>query len=250
MKSFTIEKLKVRVYNDRQQLGAAAAADVSAHMKEVLGKKDRVRMVFAAAPSQNELLDGLARAEGLEWSRVTAFQMDEYMGIPGKSKETHRSFLKEKLFSRVKPGEVHFIDGQAPPKEECDRYADLIGGGGIDIVCLGIGNNGHIAFNEPHAADFKDPQTVKAVEIDRVSIRQLTRTGPFARATDVPRFALTLTIPALMSGARLFCVVPGVSKREAVRQALQGSMTPQCPATILRTHPDCTLYLELDAHGK
>jgi glucosamine-6-phosphate deaminase len=250
MKSFTIEKLKVRVYNDRQQLGAAAAADVIAGMKDILAKKDRVRMVFAAAPSQNELLDGLARAEGVDWARVTAFQMDEYVGIHGKSKETHRSFLKEKLFSRVKPGEVHFIDGLAPAREECERYADLIRGGGLDIVCLGIGNNGHIAFNEPHAADFGDPETVKVVEIDKVSIRQLTRTGPFARAEDVPRFALTLTIPTLMSGAHLFCVVPGVSKREAVRQALQGPITPRVPASILRTHADCTLYLELDAHGK
>jgi glucosamine-6-phosphate deaminase len=250
MKSFTIEKLKVRVYNDRRQLGAAAAEDVTARMMDILGRKDRVRMVFAAAPSQNELLDGLALAAGLDWSRVTAFQMDEYLGVPGKAAETHRSYLKEKLFSRVKPGEVHFIDGLSPPREECERYADLVRGGGLDIVCLGIGNNGHIAFNEPHAADFKDPETVKAVELDKVSRRQQAHSGPFGKVEDVPRYALTLTVPALMSGAHLFCVVPGVSKREAIRHALQGPLTPECPATVLRTHPDCTLYLELDTHGK
>jgi len=249
MKSFTIEKLKVRIYKDRGHMGTAAAEDVAARVKELLGGKDRVRMVFAAAPSQNELMDGLARTAGIDWSRVTAFQMDEYVGLPAKSPRSHRAFLQEKLFSRVKPGEVHLMDGTAHPPEECGRFAEWVRRDPFDIVCLGIGNNGHIAFNEPHAADFEDPESVKVVELDRVSIRQQVQTGTFSRAEDVPRFAMTLTVPALMSGAHLFCVVPGTSKREAVRQALQGPLTPRCPASVLRTHPDCTLYLELDSHG-
>ncbi len=250
MKGFTIERLTVRVYKDRAQMGAAAAEDVAARMREALGKKDRVRMAFAAAPSQNELLDGLARAGGLDWSRVTAFQLDEYLGLPTSSPKAHRAYLRERLLSRVKPGEVHLMDGKAAPREECERYADLVRHAPLDIVCLGIGNNGHIAFNEPHAADFKDPEAVKAVELDKASLRQQVHTGPFRRTADVPRLAITLTVPVLMSAAHLFCVVPGTSKREAVRQALQGPLTPACPASVLRTHPGGTLYLELDSHGK
>jgi len=250
MKEFTIEKLKVRVYKDRGQMGEAAAGDVAARMRETLAGRERLRMVFASAPSQNELMEGLVRVQGVDWSRVEAFQMDEYVGLPGTAPQTRQFFLQQRLFSRVKPGTIRLLDGMAQPPAECRRYADLVRESPIDIVCLGIGNNGHIALNEPHAADFEDPQTVKVVELDKVSLRQQVQTGVFTRVEDVPRFAMTLTVPALMSGAHIFCVVPGPSKREAVRQALQGPLTPGCPASILRTHPDCALYLELDSHGK
>ncbi len=250
MKSFTIEKLTVQVYGSRRQMGAAAASDVAARMKEALERKDRIRMAFAAAPSQNELVAVLAEAPGLDWSRVTAFQMDEYVGIPPSAPQTHQTYLRERLFSRVRPGEIHLLDGMAPPRSECQRFADLVRQGPIDIVCLGIGDNGHIAFNEPHAADFGDLEAVRIVELDRVSRRQQVRSGLWEDIEEVPRFAITLTVSALMSAGRIFCVVPGQSKREAVRQTLQGPLSTRCPASVLRTHPACTLYLELDSHER
>ncbi len=250
MKSFTIERMKVRVYKDRSEMGAAAAEDAASRIRELLGKKERVRMAFAAAPSQGGFLDWLARARDLDWGRVTAFQLDEYVGVPGTAPQSHQSYLRERLFSRVKPGEVHSLDGSAHPRKECARYAELVRQGPLDIVCLGIGNNGHIALNEPHAADFNDPDVVKVVELDKVSIKQQVQTGIFKRIEDVPRFGMTLTVPVIMSATHLFCVVPGPSKRDAVRLALQGPLTTACPASILRTHPDCTLFLELDSHGK
>ena len=250
MKSFTIERLKVKVYKDRAELGRAAAEDVGAAMREIQAGGRRVRAAFAAAPSQDDFLEALSRAPGVDWSRVEAFQLDEYVGLPASSPRSHQAYLARKLFSVVRPGEVRILDGTAPPRAECARYGELIRRAPLDIVCLGIGNNGHLALNEPHAADFNDPETVKIVELDRISLRQQVQTGIFARLEEVPRFALTLTLPVLRSAARAFCIVPGFSKREAVRQALQGPITTACPASLLREHPDATLYLELDSHGR
>lgn len=250
MKSFTIERLKVRVYKNRAEMGRAAADEAAAKMKEILARRGGLRAAFAAAPSQDEFLEALSRSPGLDWSRVTAFQLDEYVGLPPSSPRSHRAYLERKLFGTVKPGVVHVLDGSVPPRAECDRYAKLIREAPLDIVFLGIGNNGHLAFNEPHAADFRDPQAVKVVELDRTSLRQQVQTGIFSRLDEVPRYAITLTLPVLTSAGSILCIVPGPSKKEAVRQALQGPVTTACPASILREHPDATLFLELDSHGR
>jgi glucosamine-6-phosphate deaminase len=250
MKLFTVEKLKVRVFESRRLMGAAAASDVAAKMKDLLVRKDRVRMIFAAAPSQNEFIDTLAHADAIDWSRVTAFQMDEYIGLAPGTPQSLQRYLQDRLFKRVKPGELQLMDPMAPPEAECERYTKLVKAAPIDIVCLGIGDNGHLAFNEPHVADFEDKATVRIVEPDSVSRRQQVNSKIFGKIDEVPSQALTLTVPALTSGAHLFCIVPGTNKREAVRHTLQSPVSTDCPATILRRHPDCTLYLELDSHGK
>lgn len=247
--SSTVEQLEVRVYETRQALGENAGAEAAAHLRELLAKQDRVRMIFAAAPSQNEFLETLVNAEGIDWSRVTAFHMDEYIGLPADAPQRFSAFLSDKLFDRVHPGEVHLIDSTADAEAECARYAALLSEAPIDVVCLGIGENGHIAFNDPPVADFDDPRIVKPVELDLICRQQQVNDGCFPQLDDVPQQAMTLTIPALFSGKRLFCMVPGATKRAAVTRTLNGPISTECPSTILRRHPSCTLYTDANSYG-
>ncbi|MEK0312711.1 glucosamine-6-phosphate deaminase [Cohnella sp. 56] len=244
------DDLKVRVYRTRGEMGAAAGADVAARIKGLLATKRTIRMVFAAAPSQNETLDALAADPDIDWSRITAFHMDEYLGLPAGAPQAFGRYLQGRLFDKVKPGTVHLIDSTGDSNAECRRYAALLGAEPIDIVCLGIGENGHIAFNDPPVADFADPQLIKPVELDEACRRQQVNDGCFSSLDAVPTHALTLTVPALLAGAHLFCGVPGPTKRQAVARTLSEPVATACPSTILRRHPDCTLYVDLDAFGE
>jgi glucosamine-6-phosphate deaminase len=243
------DRLNVRVYSDRRALGEAAAVEAIKTFRRLLDSQERLRVIFAAAPSQNEFLAALVQAEGIEWSRVTAFHMDDYIGLPADSPQRFSHFLNTRLFGLVKPGVVRLIDSTASAEGECERYQRLLQEQPIDIVCLGIGENGHIAFNDPPVADFSDPRWVKPVELDEACRRQQVNDGCFPSFADVPTHALTLTIPALMSGKHLFCMVPGPTKRAAVERTLNGPIATECPASILRRHPDCTLYVDTDSYG-
>lgn len=249
VKKQKVDSLKVNVYQDRQSMGIAAGSDVAAKIKELLAQKESVRMIFAAAPSQNEMLGELVKDPSIDWSRITAFHMDEYIGLPNDAPQKFSHFLCDRLFDLVKPGAVHLIDSSNTKEAECERYSKLLQEASIDIVCLGIGENGHIAFNDPPVADFNDPLLVKAVELDDACRQQQVNDGCFPAFADVPTHALTLTIPALLSGAHLFCVVPGPTKHRAVKRTLNGDISTECPSTILRTHADCTLYVDRDAYG-
>lgn len=242
------EQLKVQAFATRQQMGEAAAADVANHMKQLLSEQDSIRMVFAAAPSQNEFLHALVHTEGIDWSRVTAFHMDEYIGLPADAPQRFSQFLQERLFQLVRPGQVHLIDCSSTVDEECERYSKLITEAPIDIICLGIGENGHIAFNDPPVADFNDSFVIKPVELDLPCRQQQVNDGCFPAVDAVPTHALTLTIPTMMAGKRLFCMVPGPTKREAVTRTLHDEISTACPATILRTHSNCTLYVDADSY--
>ncbi|WP_409341340.1 glucosamine-6-phosphate deaminase [Paenibacillus sp. MBLB4367] len=243
------DRLRVEVYDTRLAMGNAAAKAAAAKIRELLEKKPRVRMIFAAAPSQNEFLAALMKEEGIDWPRITAFHMDEYIGLAEDAPQRFAKFLCDGLFDIVKPGELHLIQSSRGIEEECARYGTLIEEAPIDIICLGIGENGHIAFNDPPVADFQDPHVIKAVELDEPCRQQQVNDGCFPSFADVPTHALTLTIPTMMSGAHLFCMVPGKTKRNAVRETLNGAVSTACPATILRTHGDCTLYVDLDSYG-
>ncbi|WP_336762206.1 glucosamine-6-phosphate deaminase [Paenibacillus sp. USHLN196] len=250
LESRVVERMSVQVYADRDQMGAAAAAAVGAELRQLLQDSGRrVRMVFAAAPSQNELYEGLVMEQGIDWSRVCAFHMDEYIGLPDTAPQRFGRYLTERLFSRVQPGRVELIDGLGDVEQECQRYGELLRVDPIDIVCLGIGENGHIAFNDPPVADFEDPLLVKAVKLDDACRRQQVNDGCFARLDDVPEEALTLTVPALMAGSKLFGIVPGKFKRSALAAALYDPVSTACPATILRTHPKITMFTDREAFG-
>ena len=242
-----VEQLRVHIYQNRQALGTVAGDMVGARMRELLAQQPQVRMIFAAAPSQNEFLQTLSQAEGIDWSRVVVFHMDEYIGLSSDAPQRFGHFLSERLFERVKPGQVHLIDSTGDLDTECRRYADLLRTAPIDIVCLGIGENGHIAFNDPPVADFADPLLVKPVALDLAARQQQVNDGCFSSLDLVPTHAITLTIPALLAGKALFCMVPGETKRHAVQQTLQGSISTACPATILRHHANCMLYLDRDS---
>jgi glucosamine-6-phosphate deaminase len=242
-----VDRLRVQIYRSRQAMGIAAAQDVATEMRRILGRKSTLRMMFAAAPSQSEFLEALGQAADLDWSRVTVFQLDEYLGLPPDAPQSFGRFLRDNLFDRVRPGIIYFIDGAKSGSAEAERYASSLAAAPIDIACLGIGENGHLAFNDPPHASFDDPAAVKVVALEEASRQQQVNDGCFPSLDSVPTHALTVTIPTLMSGRRLFCVVPGQAKAEAVRNALSGAISPACPASILRRHANCTLYLDVDS---
>lgn len=242
-----VERLEVCLFPSRQAMGEAAGHAVADWLRERLSHQDRVRIVFAAAPSQNEFLEALGNAVGIDWQRVTAFHMDEYIGLPAHASQRFSHFLCAHLFDRVRPGEVHLIPSEGDPLRLCQAYSALLSAAPLDAVCLGIGENGHLAFNDPPVADFDDPAIVKPVALDDVCRQQQVNDGCFPSLDQVPVQALTLTIPTLMSAARLFCMVPGVTKRQAVTRTLREPVGTACPATILRRHPACTLFTDTDA---
>ena len=252
-RAFEVDRLAVRVFPDRKALGVAAANEAAKAMVQTIASQGRVRIAFAAAPSQNEFLATLAANPEIDWSRVTAFQLDEYVGLADDAPQLFGSFLRSHLFNAVQPGTVHLIgttDSVDEATARCKAYAALIDEEPLDIVCLGIGENGHLAFNDPPVADFNDPERARVVELDRPCRQQQVNDGCFATFAQVPTHAITLTIPTLLGGKQLVCIVPGPAKRQAVTDTLRGPVSTACPASILRTHPACTLYLDADSYGE
>jgi glucosamine-6-phosphate deaminase len=232
----------LRQFPDREALGEAAAHDIAEAITKRLAAQPEIRMIFASAPSQETTLRALAAQPDIEWSRVTAFHMDEYIGLDSAAPQRFGNWLREVLFDRVPIGATHLIDPDVP----VERYIELLAAAPIDILCLGIGVNGHLAFNDP-PADFDDPVLAKIVELDDVSRQQQVDDGCFGTFDEVPSRAITLTIPALLSSAELFCMVPGAAKRAAVTQALHGPISGELPASALRTHPHCTIYVDKES---
>jgi glucosamine-6-phosphate deaminase len=246
--SFTVEKLKVEIFPDRKAMGEAAGKAVAQKMKDLLKERGQLSMVFAAAPSQNEFLETLSQCPGLDWKKITAFHMDEYVGLPPTAPQNFGVFLRKRLFEKVRPGAVHYINGTAKdPQAECDRYTALLMNHLFDIACVGIGENGHLAFNDPPVADFNDPRLVKIVELELVSRRQQVHDGCFESLGVVPEKAITLTIPALFRAKSIYCMVPATTKAEAVKKTLKDPVSTACPATILRRHENAVLFLDQDS---
>lgn len=240
--------LTVKVYETRALMGTDAAYDAGRKIKELLSRQEFVNIVFAAAPSQNDLLHALSELDGLDWNRINAFHMDEYVGLDKDHPASFGNFLKRKIFDRLPFHAIHLIDGCADdPLAECERYAGLLTQHAADIVCMGIGENTHLAFNDPHVADFNDPHMVKVIDLDEVSRRQQVHDKCFDHIGEVPRSAITLTIPALLKANSVYCVVPGRNKAPAVYHTLYEEVTERYPSTALRTHHDATLYLDKDS---
>ena len=247
MRKIRTDKLSVNIYKDRGEMGRAAAKDIAACIRERVKARGEIRIIFAAAPSQNEVLAALAADPSVPWEKVHAFHMDEYIGLPAGAPQAFSAFLKNAIFDRVPFASVDLIDGTRDPAEEARRYAALLLKAPIDIVCLGIGENGHIAFNDPHAAEFYDNEPVKIVDLDEVCRTQQVHDGCFAALDDVPCQALTLTVPTLMCAARHFCIVPGASKADAVRKTVCGPITADLPATALRLKDGARMYCDEDS---
>lgn len=245
---FQADTLTVRIYDDRLQLGADAAKMAAETVRRLLTQKDYVNIIFAAAPSQNEFLAALALEQNVDWRRIRAFHMDEYIGLPEGARQRFGSFLKEHFFDIVPLGETHYLLGdQKDPQAECRRYAELLLRFPADVVFMGIGENTHIAFNDPHVAHFNDPKMVKIVDLDQACREQQVHDGCFAKLEQVPEHALTLTVPALMKADHIFCMVPGKRKAQAVYHTLTDSVSERYPSTILRTHPSAILFIDRDS---
>lgn len=240
------DKLTIRILESRDAMGKAAAEDIAGCMLRLLEQKTELNMIFAAAPSQNEVLKYLAADPRLPWERVNAFHMDEYIGLRSDAPQGFGNFLRRAIFDLVPFKSVHLINCAAEPEEESRRYAQLLAENPTDIVCLGIGENGHIAFNDPPAA-FDDPALVKPVALDEVCRMQQVHDGCFAALSDVPHTALTLTVPALARAKYHFCVVPAATKAWAVERTVRGEIGPECPATVLRTLDHAVLYCDPDS---
>lgn len=248
MKTLKKDKLTVNIYDSRSEMGIAAAKDIKDRIVALLSGKSEINMIFAAAPSQNEVLAALATDKDIEWGRINAYHMDEYIGLPSKAPQAFGNFLRDHLFGLVPFKSVNYIDITATdPEKESARYGKLLADNPTDIVVMGIGENGHIAFNDPPVADFCDKFKVKPVKLDEVCRNQQVNDGCFEKLSDVPTHALTLTVPTLVSAPYLFCIVPAKTKAWAVKETLNGTVDEHCPASVLRTHDCATLYLDPDS---
>jgi glucosamine-6-phosphate deaminase len=245
IKSFKKDNLAVKVYSTREELGRAAALETGKKIMELQKTQQMINIIFAAAPSQNEFLENLIKQDGIEWERINAFHMDEYIGLVPTAPQAFGNFLKERIFDRKPFLSVNYLNGQCESKEaECTRYGQLLAANPVDIVCMGIGENGHIAFNDPHVADFEDKVKVKVVELDGTCRQQQVNDGCFTSIEDVPTHALTLTIPALLKAKYLFCMVPGSSKALAVANTIEQVISERYPSTILRNHHSAILFID------
>lgn len=244
-------RLAVRQLANRHELGQQAALSVSHRMRALLNERETINMIFAAAPSQQEFLAALCHQPGLDWGRVHAFHMDEYVGLPDEAPQRFGNFLKRHIFDLVAFRAVHYLNGNAPDiAGECMRYGQLLDQYPVDIVCMGIGENCHIAFNDPHVADFNDPVPVKVVDLDHACRQQQVNDGCFERLEAVPTHALTLTVPALLRAPHIFCMVPGINKASAVYHTLHSAVSELYPSTSLRGHNDATLFIDRDSADK
>jgi glucosamine-6-phosphate deaminase len=243
--SFRVDLLCVHIFPDRSSMGTFAATESARILRAAIQQHGSARIIVASAPSQDELIAGLATATGVDWTKVTIFHMDEYVGLPMTNPASFRNYQQQHLLNRVTPAVFHGIRGEtSDPAGECARYSALLSEAPIDLVCMGIGENGHIAFNDPPAADFSDPLKVKLVDLDNICRQQQVNDGCFPDFNSVPRQAITLTCPALMSGKEIVCVVPGQRKAAAVAAMLHDPVSQKCPASILRHHPAATLFLD------
>lgn len=245
---FKKDKLEVKIFPTREEMGKNAADEVLDALRKLLNEKEEVNMIFAAAPSQNDMMKVLTADDSIDWGRINAFHMDEYIGLDKDAPQGFGNFLNEHVFGKRAFKSVHYINGQATDSDaECRRYTELLKKYPVDIVCLGIGENGHIAFNDPPVADFNDDKMIKVVELEQTCRQQQVNDKCFTSLTEVPTHAFTLTIPALMQAKYMFCVVPTALKAKAVFHTINDEVGEHCPATILRTKEGAVLYLDRPA---
>jgi glucosamine-6-phosphate deaminase len=244
---FYKDKLQVNIYEDKSQMGSAAANFVAENLRKAIKNNGSATLILATGASQFSFLESFTQ-EDLDWKKISVFHLDEYVGISDEHPASFRNFLKERIINTVKPGQTYFLNGDANNlKEEIEKYETLLQKHPIDVACIGIGENGHIAFNDPPVADFNDSRLVKVVKLDEASRKQQVGEGWFSSLKEVPKEAITLTIPAIMNCRTISCVVPEKRKAQAVYNTLNKKISTSCPSTILRNHSDTVLFLDKDS---
>lgn len=246
-KRYFVDQMEVCISPNRTEMGRIAAREFAACVQKLLETKPTIRVVFAAAPSQNDFLDAICEDASIDFGRIDAFHMDEYIGLPADAPQGFGNFLRHHLFNRRQFRSVTYLQGEGTADELCSSYADKLAQAPVDIVCMGIGENGHIAFNDPHEADFNDPLMVKVVQLDETCRTQQVHDGCFAALEQVPTHAITLTIPRLAQAAYHFCMVPTGYKANAVKAMVEGPVGAACPATVLRGIANSVVYLDRDS---
>ncbi len=248
IKTFQVDALAIRVYQEQIDLAQDVARIAQQYLQEVLAGKGSAAVILATGNSQILFLEALIALGGVDWSRLTLFHMDEYLGLEATHKASFRRYMRERVEQRVQPRHFHYLEGNALlPLDECDRYTQLLRSQPIDLCCLGIGENGHIAFNDPPVANFSDPHQVKLVKLERACQMQQVNEGHFPSLEAVPQYAFTLTIPMLCSAKRILCIAPEKRKAQAVRDSLRGPIQTGCPASFLRRQSHATLFLDADS---
>jgi glucosamine-6-phosphate deaminase len=244
-----IDDLSVRISPTAADLTQDVARLVQEYLQSLLQRQETVSIILATGNSQLEFLQAIAQGYQLDWSRIILFHLDEYLGIAADHPGSFRYYLRQKVELQVQPRQFHYLVGDAlQPLAECDRYRHLLQQQTIDLCMLGIGDNGHLAFNEPSVADFNDSQVVKLVKLETKTRQQQVNGGYFPDLASVPNYAYTLTIPAIRTAQRVFCLAGGINKQGVVKQTLEQAIAPDFPATILRTFPQATLFCDRAAY--
>ncbi|MEQ6119166.1 glucosamine-6-phosphate deaminase [Reichenbachiella sp. MALMAid0571] len=249
-KNFKVDNLQVSIFEETKEMGDAAANFVAEKLNAAIQSNGKANLILATGASQFPFLEALKNKE-IDWKKITVFHLDEYKGISDSHPASFRKYLKERILDDVAPKQIFYLNGDAEDvDQEVNRYAEELKKYPIDIACIGIGENGHIAFNDPPVADFNDPKLVKVVELDTACRNQQLGEGWFPTFDDVPKEALTLTITAIMNCKAISCVVPDARKAEAVYNSLYSEISTECPGTILRNHPETVLFLDEGSASK
>ncbi len=244
IKQFKKDNLTVRIFTDEASAGKGSADFVAQHLNDAVQAKGHANLILATGASQFAFIETLKTLQ-IDWGKITVFHLDEYKDLPETHPASFRKYLKERILDVVKPFQVHYINGGTKEIDrEVARYEELLKAVTVDVACIGIGENGHIAFNDPEVADFNDPKLVKIVQLDDISRRQQLGEGWFSTLEEVPGEAISLTIPAIMRCKVISCMVPDKRKANAVYNTLNAQISTACPATILRRHPQTVLFLD------
>jgi glucosamine-6-phosphate deaminase len=245
VKQFEVGSMKLEIHENKKAAGEAAARSAAQALRQLDQTRDAIGVIFATGASQLEMLHALTSLPGLPWKKVHGFHLDEYVGIDENHPASFRRYLRENLTKRVPMAEFFEIDGSSSDSDRVrQNYVQQLDQANPQVCVLGIGENWHLAFNDPAEANFTDPDAMKVVTLDAACREQQLAEGWFEKFEDVPKRALTLTIPTMLKVPKLIVSVPGKRKAQSVRRTLEDPISTDCPATILRAHPDVTIYLD------
>jgi glucosamine-6-phosphate deaminase len=236
-------RMVLKVFEDKQLLGHAAARQAADAIYRAIQKKGNARIIAATGASQFEFLDALTRLTGINWERVEMFDLDEYVGLPADHPGSFRNYLLQRLINKVGIKRAHLLDGEQDPREVIREVVQALQSAPIDVAFVGIGENGHLAFNDP-PADFETEEPYLVVTLDEACRRQQLGEGWFSSLSEVPRQAISMSVRQILKAEEIICVVPDARKARAVAACFEGEISPRVPASILRTHPNATVYLD------
>jgi glucosamine-6-phosphate deaminase len=245
LRTWKVDDLQVEVYRDESELVENLVDRTQAYLQDAIAEHGSAAAILASGGSQIKFLQGLTDRREIDWAKITLFHLDEYLGIGGNHPASFQTYMREAVTDKVHPHQFNYLTGDTlEPMSECDRYQQLLSAQPIDLCLLGIGETGHIAFNDPEVADFSDRYPVKLIKLEDKSRQQQVNTGFFDRIEDVPQYALTLTLPTICRSKKISCLAMGAKKASIVRTMLTDRVSTKCPASILRKYSTATLYLD------